>query len=114
MGRSMRGVQTADIAGSPEAPPWEREHADTEHPALRDLEPHREEPQPPLPPSPPRGAGMVGVREPRLNITGDAHTPEALHGLNLNALPPGFRAKLPAIASSMADRPGGTGHRRQE
>ena len=114
MGRSMQGVQTADIPGAPEAAPWLREHADTEPEELRHLEPHREEPQPPLPPSPPRGAGLVGVTEPRLNITGDADLPEALHGLNLNALPPGFRAQLPKIAASMADRPQGTGHRRQE
>ena len=107
MGRSMRGVQVPDIPGSPEAPPWAREHADTGPSPLRGLESGSEEPEPPLPG--PRGEGMVGVREPALRLQSDA-----LSNLNLNALPPGFRAQLPKIARSMADRPTGTGHRRQE
>ena len=113
MGRSMRGVQTADIPGAVEAAPWEREEAmSTDEPDITGM-PH---PEPSLPPSGPqgRGSGAVGVTAPRLNITGGADLPEALRGIDLSALPPGFLAKLPKIAGSMADRPAGTGHRRQE
>ena len=113
MGRSMRGVQTADIPGAPEAAPWEREEAmGSDEPSMTGVP----RPETSTPPSGPqgRGSGAVAVSSPRLNITGDADLPESLRGIDLSALPPAFRAKLPKIAGSMADRPRGTGHRRQE
>ena len=113
MGRSMRGVQTADIEGAPEAAPWEREEGmSTDEPGITGTP----RPEPSVPSIGPRGrgSGAVGVTEPKLSITGGADLPESLRGIDLSALPPAFRAKLPKIAASMADRPSGTGHRRQE
>jgi len=123
IGNMVHGTRTADIPGTVELPPWVRENemssdrmleGDEKAQHFLTSQPPEEERHPPAGPQG-RGSGIVGVSgQGRLDMGAGADVPPGLRGINLNALPPNFRAKLPDIAASMADRPRGTGHRRQE